>query len=111
MQPGSYADAQRAPFAELGHPGLDISMNGRGLNALTGNFTVTNFSYSPTLGIQSFAASFEQRSDSMSPALFGTLTYQAVTSPVPEPESFALLLAGLGLVGAVVRRRKKALQA
>ncbi|SCY76579.1 PEP-CTERM protein-sorting domain-containing protein [Nitrosospira sp. Nl5] len=26
-------------------------------------------------------------------------------SPVPEPESFAMLLAGLGLMGAVVRRR------
>ena len=28
-------------------------------------------------------------------------------SPVPEPESFAMLLAGLGLMGAVVRRRSK----
>lgn len=26
-------------------------------------------------------------------------------SPVPEPETFAMLLAGLGLMGAVVRRR------
>lgn len=28
-------------------------------------------------------------------------------SPIPEPESFAMLLAGLGLMGAVVRRRSK----
>jgi len=27
-------------------------------------------------------------------------------SPVPEPESYAMLLAGLGLVGTIVRRRK-----
>jgi hypothetical protein len=29
-------------------------------------------------------------------------------SPVPEPESFAMLLAGLGLIGAVLRLRKAA---
>lgn len=28
-------------------------------------------------------------------------------SPVPEPESFAMLLAGLGLMGAIAARRKK----
>ena len=30
------------------------------------------------------------------------------TAPVPEPETYALLLAGMGLVGAAVRRRKAA---
>jgi hypothetical protein len=28
-------------------------------------------------------------------------------SPVPEPETYAMLLAGLGLVGFMVRRRKE----
>ena len=28
------------------------------------------------------------------------------SAPVPEPETYAMLLAGLGLMGAVVRRRK-----
>lgn len=31
-----------------------------------------------------------------------------VTAPIPEPETYALMLAGLGLVGFVARRRKRA---
>jgi hypothetical protein len=30
----------------------------------------------------------------------------ATVTAVPEPETFALLLAGLGLIGTIVRRRK-----
>ena len=106
MQPGTYLSAERADFASLSHPGLDVSFDSRGSNTLTGSFTVTNFSYSPTLGIQSFAASFEQHSEGARPALFGTFTYQAIATAVPEPETFAMLLGGLGLIGAAVRRRK-----
>lgn len=35
----------------------------------------------------------------------GSIALPAV-SPVPEPETYALLLAGLGLVGAAARRRR-----
>lgn len=37
---------------------------------------------------------------------FLSLQYTAITAPVPEPETYAMLLAGLGLMGAVARRRK-----
>lgn len=36
----------------------------------------------------------------------GDLLSQRMVSAVPEPETYALLLAGLGLVGAVARRRQ-----
>jgi hypothetical protein len=36
----------------------------------------------------------------------GEKTFSAV-SPVPEPESYAMLLAGLGLMGTIALRRKK----
>jgi hypothetical protein len=30
-----------------------------------------------------------------------------VSVPIPEPETYAMLLAGLGLLGVVARRRKQ----
>jgi hypothetical protein len=38
---------------------------------------------------------------------FLSLQYTAVTAAVPEPETYALMLAGLGLVGFVARRKQK----
>ncbi len=102
MQPGVYTDAQRADFASPGHPGLEVAFDGRGSNTLTGNFTVTDFTYLPTSGIQSFAASFEQHSEGAAPALFGTFTFQAV----PEPSTVTLLaVCSLGVAGRWLRRR------
>ena len=37
---------------------------------------------------------------------FLSLQYTAVTAPVPEPETYALLIAGLGLIGATAKRRR-----
>lgn len=39
-------------------------------------------------------------------AAAGTITFM---NPVPEPETYAMLLAGLGLMGAIARRRRKSL--
>jgi hypothetical protein len=36
---------------------------------------------------------------------FLSLQYTAITTPVPEPESYALFLAGLGIIGATAKRR------
>src|SRR5207237_617439 len=36
------------------------------------------------------------------------VTYNYVAAPVPEPETYAMMLAGLGLMGFVLRKRKAA---
>ena len=33
--------------------------------------------------------------------------YMPITSPVPEPETYAMMLAGLALIGLTARRRKE----
>ncbi len=40
-----------------------------------------------------------------------TLTAQSSLAPVPEPETYAMMLAGLGLLGVMARRRKLKLNA
>lgn len=40
--------------------------------------------------------------------VFLSSSLDPITSAVPEPETFAMLLAGLGLIGAVVARRQRA---
>jgi hypothetical protein len=39
------------------------------------------------------------------PSLQATLTFQAVAAPVPEPQTWGIMLAGLALVGGIARRR------
>jgi hypothetical protein len=41
------------------------------------------------------------------PSIDGALLDNLVYAPVPEPEAYAMLLAGLGLVGFIARRRKQ----
>lgn len=116
LQPGTYTDAQRADDAASGHPGLDVEFQNRGCNTLTGNFKVTEFSYTMTAPntfvIDTFDASFEQHYAGITPALFGQFSYRGAGSPPPAvPEapsvvSLGLLLA-LGLGGAAVAARRK----
>jgi hypothetical protein len=113
IQPGVYTDAQRADFALAGHPGLDVSFQNRGSNTLTGNFTITDVSFtrdsSGALSLATFDATFEQHSGGATPALFGRIQFNEPFNAVPEPSSFVLLGIGtLSVLGAGWRGRKPA---
>ena len=49
------------------------------------------------------------RTDGATGGLYsGSISVSPVLAPVPEPESYAMLLAGLGVMGAIAVRRNKA---
>jgi hypothetical protein len=86
LVPGVYTDAQRAPFAGDGHPGLDVFGDGRGCNTLTGSFTVDEAVFATsggTLRLVRFAASFEQHCEGFAPALRGTIDYTDASDLTP----------------------------
>jgi hypothetical protein len=109
MQPGAYEEAQRAPFADSGHPGLDISFQHLGCGSLTGGFVVTDATFSSNATISSFAASFEQHCGGVTPALFGTFTYNANATEVPEQAGYLLVVTGMMALsgGVAVRKLRK----
>jgi len=88
LKPGIYLDAQRDPFEASGHPGLSIEFDHNGCNVLTGEFTVTDASFAANNTASSFAFSFEQHCNDATPALFGTFTYNANATEVPEPAGY-----------------------
>ena len=83
--PGQYLNAERASSGIPGHPGLDISGDGRGSNQVSGSFTVNaaDFDYtnpnSPT--ITDLSISYVQHSENSAPALTGTLYFNFANAP------------------------------
>lgn len=58
-----YSGAQRWNMADPGHPGLEISGDGRGCGDIAGSFIVSNVEYGPNGRISRFAATFTQFCD------------------------------------------------
>jgi hypothetical protein len=83
-----YSDAERAPFASAGHPGLSISGHGRGCNTLSGEFEVFDLRVSPvdpdagrtSARLEHFHARFEQHCERGARYNVGCLHY---TAPSP----------------------------
>jgi len=111
LVPGYYPDAQRAPFYDPGHPGLEVTGDGRGCNMLTGSFTVheAQYDYSgPEPRVVHFAASFEQKCDGGPGTLLGTLFYRytgsknlySISGKLTDPQGNPLGNAKVGIKGS-----------
>ncbi|MDP9403874.1 MAG: thrombospondin type 3 repeat-containing protein [Actinomycetota bacterium] len=77
LVPGPYEGATRYPFQSPTSPGLDISGSGRGCNTLTGRFDVLEAVYGSDGSVERFAADFEQHCEGATPALRGSIRYNA----------------------------------
>ena len=72
-------------------------------NTLKGTSTGLNYSFSNLLsGNYTLKAS-----GTVANGGFNLLITNYTVTPVPEPETYAMLLAGLGVMGAIARRRSK----
>jgi hypothetical protein len=118
---GAYADAERAPFATAGHPGLDVTMQGRGCNTVSGSFVIHSVNIAPDQSVDFIDVSFSQLCEGQLPALVGRFTYSAAGLPiqarapyeldapqaVPSLELLHLLFLGLGIFTLAIRFRRQ----
>jgi hypothetical protein len=89
-------------------------------NGLTQAFTVTGLLGAGSGGVHTFSVGIADTSDSIFDSGVFVTSLMTTTAdggggigvnPIPEPETYALMLAGLAMVGTVARRRKAARQA
>lgn len=88
--------------------GRGFSSIGTWLQGGAGDIPGNAVSYSTDLAAQTLSLTVTNRAlDSMAGTLYAG-SFVNLTSAVPEPEAYASLLLGLGVLGAMARRQKKA---
>jgi hypothetical protein len=105
---GDFDDASSAP----GHPGLSLYVEDRGATNPTGSFHIYDLTFDSIGLVRTLAVTFEQHSNGLAPALHGALLVNSTfdlpsTVDVPEPGTWTLMLAGLGLIGWSAKRNAK----
>jgi hypothetical protein len=112
LHTGMYSDVRSLWSASPTKGAMQVLASGAWGTQTSGWFNVLDIRYSPNGDLASLALDFRQYDNpNMSgPGLYGSLRYNSdlAITPVPEPVTYGMLLAGLGLCGMVARRRRPA---
>lgn len=108
----SFAYATRSG-TNVGTNGINWQLSGANLSGEVGkdgntSWTTYTTSFTGTGSLMTLSFSANGRSDSLGTSLDAvSVTQLASVSAVPEPESYAMMLAGLGAIGMLVHRRRR----
>jgi hypothetical protein len=101
LQPGQYENAIHFTYQYSEYPGLAFTGRGRANGSISGYFNVYEAVYGNNDEVISFAADFMQYDEGVEDAWsMGGIRYNS-DYPIPEPSTFALLLAGLPFLGFI----------
>lgn len=82
---GTYDNAERAPFASTGHPGLDLSFDGRGTNTVFGSFTINDIAIDYSTGtpvLARLSVDFTFSENANGPRTFGSFHFGEPDMPL-----------------------------
>ena len=116
LMDGASRIASISPQIQFGHQ-IDVQLNfqrdGSVFGAISQNGQSESFSFGPHQILSSGANVFIGLNDADGRGTSNPLQHRvdnfSITSPIPEPESYAMLLAGLAMLGFANRRRQRKL--
>jgi hypothetical protein len=109
LMPGQRGDALASEIEvelELLEPGAILQLNHRGTNADSSQSVLIDYTVFRTIDDPNAPKKFKGLAPDLADPL-GTSFNAVVVGPVPEPQTWATMAVGLGLVASVLRRRAK----